>query len=57
MNSNKKITLMISTLSGGGAENVCVNLANSFANENWQVDLVILNLKEEAYLNRLIASN
>ena len=44
---------MISSLSGGGAEGVCVNLANSFANQNWQVDLVILNLKEEAYLNRL----
>ncbi len=53
MNSNKKITLIIRSLSGGGAEGVCVNLANSFANQNWQVDLVILNLQEEAYLNRL----
>ncbi len=44
---------MISSLSGGGAESVCVNLANSFVNENWEVDLVILNLKEEAYLDRL----
>ena len=44
---------MISTLSGGGAEGVCVNLANSFANDDWQVDLVILNLHEEAYLKRL----
>ena len=52
MNSYKKITLF-STLSGGGAEGVCVNLANSFANDDWQVDLVILNLHEEAYLKRL----
>ena len=44
MNSNKKITLMISSLSGGGAEGVCVNIANSFAKRGWQVDLVILNL-------------
>tara|TARA_Y100000768_G_scaffold315392_1_gene250343 strand:+ start:1895 stop:2986 length:1092 start_codon:yes stop_codon:yes gene_type:complete len=44
---------MISSLSGGGAESVCINLANSFANQNWEVDLVILNLNEEDYLNRL----
>jgi len=56
MNSNKKITLMISSLSGGGAEGVCVNIANSFAKRGWQVDLVILNLNDEAYRNRLLDS-
>ena len=50
---DKKITLMISSLSGGGAESVCVSMANSFANNDWQVDLVILNLNDEAYLRRL----
>ncbi|MDC0240406.1 glycosyltransferase [Candidatus Pelagibacter sp.] len=44
---------MISSLSGGGAENICVSLANSFAKNGWNVDLVILNLYNEAYLNRL----
>ena len=53
MNSNKKITLIISSLTGGGAENVCVSIANSFANNEWQVDLVILNLHDEVYLSRL----
>lgn len=53
MNSNKKITLIISSLSGGGAEGVCVSIANSFANNDWQVDLVILNLHDEVYLSRL----
>ena len=53
MNSNKKITLLISTLSGGGAESVCVSIANSFAKKHWKVDLVILNLKDEAYLSLL----
>tara|TARA_B100001063_G_scaffold223409_1_gene230628 strand:+ start:742 stop:1860 length:1119 start_codon:yes stop_codon:yes gene_type:complete len=53
LNSNKKITLIISSLSGGGAESVCVNVANSFANNDWQVDLVVLNLQNEVYLNRL----
>ena len=44
---------MISSLSGGGAENVCVSMANCFAQNGWSVDLVILNLNDEAYLNRL----
>ncbi len=53
MSSNKKITFIISSLSGGGAESVCVSIANIFADKNWQVDLVILNLNGEAYLDRL----
>ena len=44
---------MISSLSGGGAEGVCVSIANSFAENGWQVDLVILNLDNEVYLDRL----
>lgn len=50
---SKKVTLIVSTLSGGGAEGVCVSIANSFALNGWQVDLVILNLKNETYLNQL----
>ena len=53
MRSKKIITLLISTLSGGGAEGVCVGIANSFAENGWQVDLVVLNLKNEAYLSRV----
>ena len=53
MNSNKKITFLISTLGGGGAESVCVEMANTFVQNNWEVDLVILNLKGEVHLNRL----
>ena len=40
-------------MSGGGAEGVCVNIANFFVQNGWLVDLVVLNLKNEAYLNRL----
>jgi len=36
------ITLLISTLGGGGAERVCVLLANGLVCLGWQVDLVIL---------------
>ncbi len=53
MNSKNKITFLISTLSGGGAEGVCVGIANTFVERGWSVDLVVLNLKNEAYLNRL----
>ncbi len=53
MSLDKKITFLISTLSGGGAEGVCVGIANSFVDNGWDVDLVVLNLRNEAYLNRL----
>ena len=56
MNSNKKITLIISSLTGGGAEAICLSIANSFANNGWHVDLVVLNLNNEAYFDR-ISSN
>ena len=49
----KKITFLISSLSGGGAEAVCVSLANGFAEHGWSVDLVLLNKNNTAYLNRI----
>lgn len=55
-NSIKRITLIISTLTGGGAEGICVNIANNFANNGWQVDLVVLNLNNEVYLDRVSAN-
>ena len=53
MSSSRKITFLISTLSGGGAEGVCVGIANTFVENGWQVNLIVLNLNNEAYLNRL----
>ena len=53
MYSTKKVTLIISSLSGGGAEGNCINIANSLANNDWQVDLVVLNLNNEVYLDRV----
>ena len=54
MKSNKKkIVLLSSSLAGGGAEGVCVNIANGLSNRGWSVDLLVLNLKNEVYLNRL----
>ena len=48
-----KKTFLIKSLAGGGAENVCVNIANSFAKKGYDVDLVILNLNNEAYLTNV----
>ena len=54
MKINKhKIVLLINSLAGGGAEGVCVSIANSFAANGYEVDLIVLNLNNEVYLNRL----
>ncbi|BDX03991.1 glycosyl transferase [Marinomonas pontica] len=53
MSEFKKITLLISSLSGGGAEGVCVNVANGLAESGWQVDLVVLHTNNAAYLERV----
>lgn len=50
---NKKITLLISSLVGGGAEGVCVNVANGLADRGWNVDLLVLNTNNAAYLDRV----
>ena len=34
----KRITLIISSLTGGGAENICITIANSFAQNGWIVE-------------------
>ena len=49
----KRVTFIISSLSGGGAEGICINIANSLASNGWQVDLVVLNLNNEVYLDRI----
>ncbi|HDG1636835.1 TPA: glycosyltransferase [Vibrio cholerae] len=49
----KKITLLISSLAGGGAEGVCVNVANGLADNGWQVNLLVLHTNNAAYLERV----
>ncbi|HHR6146878.1 TPA: glycosyltransferase [Providencia alcalifaciens] len=49
----KKITFLISSLAGGGAEGVCVNIANGLADSGWSVDLVILHTHNATYLERV----
>ena len=50
---NKKTTFLISSLSGGGAEGVCVNVANGLAEIGWEVNLVVLHLNNSAYQDRV----
>ena len=53
MNSKTQITLLISFLNGGGAQKVCVNVANGLVEIGLSVNLVVLNLKNSVYLNQL----
>ena len=39
---DKKITFLISSLNIGGAEGVCINLANQFVKNGWVIDLIVL---------------
>ena len=48
-----KIVFLISSLGGGGAERVCVNIANSLAEKGYNIELVVLNLNNEIYLKYL----
>lgn len=50
---DKKITFFISSLGGGGAEGVCVNIANSLSERGWQVTLLVLHLNNSVYHKRL----
>lgn len=48
----KKISLIIPSLRGGGAERVMLNLANSLTSKGYIVDLVLFK-KEGVYLNKI----
>lgn len=53
MAETKRISLLISNLNGGGAQGVCVTVANGYAEQGWLVDLVVLNLKTAVYDDRV----
>ena len=42
----KRVTLLISSLAGGGAEGVCVSVANGLVDQGWQVLLVMLHTED-----------
>ena len=53
LHDNKKITFLITSLSGGGSEGLSVNLANSLAKRGWEVNLIVLHMKNSVYHERL----
>lgn len=53
MHKEKKVTFLISSLAGGGAEGVCVNVANGLAEQGWDINLVVLHTKNSAYHDRV----
>lgn len=50
---SKEISFIISSLSGGGAEGVCVNIANGLADIGWNVTLIVLHLNDPVYQDKL----
>lgn len=53
MDVKKKVTFIISSLAGGGAEGVCVNIANGLTEEGWEVNLVVLHLNNASYQDKI----
>lgn len=49
----KEATFLIGSLGGGGAEGVCINIANGLADQGWQINLLVLNLNNAPYINRV----
>ena len=51
MDSKKQVTIVINTLSGGGAQRISINIANGLVNIGWQVDLLVLNSNNQVFLS------
>ena len=50
---NRKVTFVIGSLNGGGAQRVCVNIANNLIENNWSVTIIVLNLYNSVYHDQL----
>lgn len=50
---NNKISFLISSISSGGSENVCINIANGLAKRGWKIDLFCFDLKEKKNLKKI----
>lgn len=50
---NRKVTFIIGSLNGGGAQRVCVNIANNLIENNWNVTIIVLNLNNSVYHDQL----
>ena len=50
---NKKLVLFVSGLHGGGAEGVCVKIANQLAFKGYDIDLLVLNFNDKKRLSEV----
>ncbi len=50
---NSKVLFFINSLGGGGAERVCVNLANGFYRKGFDISLLVLNLNNDVFSKEL----
>jgi glycosyltransferase involved in cell wall biosynthesis len=50
---SKKITFIIDSLGNGGAENVCVTLANKLVNRGWDIKLCLLKSVKNSLIHKL----
>lgn len=48
-----KITFLITSLNGGGAQGVCVNIVNGLIERGWNVTLIVLHLNKSVFHSRL----
>ncbi len=54
---NNKISFLISSISSGGSENVCINIANGLAKRGWKIDLFCFDLKEKKKFKKNFKKN
>ncbi|WP_176431337.1 glycosyltransferase [Anaerovirgula multivorans] len=52
-NQDKTIHIFIGSLRGGGAERICVTIANGLINRGYNVKLIVLNLNNAVYQKQL----
>lgn len=51
--SERRITFLISSLAGGGAEGVCSNVASGLADNGKNIELIVLNMNNSVYHQQL----
>lgn len=56
MNNKKSVTLFIDSLAAGGAEGVCVNLANNLSDNGWDVTLLLMRNDKNEIIDRVNSS-
>jgi glycosyltransferase involved in cell wall biosynthesis len=51
--NGSKVVFFINSLGGGGAENICINIANGLFDSGWSIEILVLNLESKDFLKKL----